>query len=76
MAGEATYWPAELFSDLDRTGPVPLYFQVSRRLESAIHSGTILAGARLENEIAIAQRLGSHAPRSAAPSRRSSTRDC
>lgn len=62
MAGEEPYWPDELFADLDRTGPVPLYYQVSSRLEGAIHSGAIPAGARLENEIAIAQRLGLSRP--------------
>lgn len=62
MAGDETHWPAKLFEDLDRTGPVPLYFQVSSRLERAIHDGTIPAGARLENEIAIAQRLGLSRP--------------
>jgi DNA-binding GntR family transcriptional regulator len=58
----ATYWPDELFADLDRTGPVPLYYQISRRLESAIQSGMIPAGGRLENEIAIVQRLGISRP--------------
>lgn len=62
MPGDEPYWPDELFADLDRSGPVPLYFQVSSRLEGAIHSGTIPAGARLENEIAIAQRLGLSRP--------------
>lgn len=62
MAAEETHWPDELFADLDRTGPIPLYFQVSTRLESAIRTGTIPAGARLENEIAISQRLGLSRP--------------
>lgn len=62
MTAEVTYWPDELFDDLDRTGPVPLYFQVSKRLENAIHSGALPAGARLENEIAIAGRLGLSRP--------------
>ncbi|GGF40466.1 transcriptional regulator [Microbacterium sorbitolivorans] len=62
MAGDETYWPAELFADLERTGPVPLYYQVSTRLERAIKAGTIPAGARLENEIAIAQKLGLSRP--------------
>jgi DNA-binding GntR family transcriptional regulator len=62
MAGDETYWPAELFADLERTGPVPLYYQVSTRLEQAIKAGTIPAGARLENEIAIAQELGLSRP--------------
>jgi DNA-binding GntR family transcriptional regulator len=56
MAGE-TVWPEELFTDLDRTGPMPLYYQVSSRLESAIRSGVIPPGARLENEISIGERL-------------------
>ncbi len=62
MADDRTYWPDELFADLDRTGPVPLYFQVSSRLEAAIHSGAIPPGARLENEISIASRLGLSRP--------------
>lgn len=57
-----THWPAELFADLDRTGPVPLYFQVSTRLEQAIHTGVIPPGARLENEIAIGENLGLSRP--------------
>ena len=62
MAADETHWPAELFADLERTGPVPLYYQVSTRLEQAIKAGTIPAGARLENEIAIAQKLGLSRP--------------
>lgn len=62
MANEETYWPDELFEDLDRTGPMPLYFQVSSRLEAAITSGAIPTGARLENEIAIAKKLGLSRP--------------
>lgn len=61
MRSEAV-WPSELFADLDRTGPMPLYFQVSSRLEAAIRRGAIPTGARLENEIAIAQRLGLSRP--------------
>ncbi|MEV7757805.1 GntR family transcriptional regulator [Microbacterium sp. NPDC089180] len=56
------HWPAQLFDDIDRTGPVPLYFQVSSRLEQAIRSGAIPPGARLENEIAIGERLGLSRP--------------
>ncbi|WP_427870046.1 GntR family transcriptional regulator [Leucobacter luti] len=55
-------WPEGLFADLDRTGPVPLYFQISSRLEQAIREGAIPAGARLENEIAIGERLGLSRP--------------
>ena len=62
MPNEDPVWPDELFHDLDRAGPVPLYFQVSRRLEQAIQSGTIPPGARLENEIEIGRRLGLSRP--------------
>ncbi|KJL24325.1 HTH-type transcriptional repressor YvoA [Microbacterium azadirachtae] len=62
MAGDDAIWPDELFQDLDRTGPVPIYFQISSRLEAAIHDGTIPAGARLENEISIGQHLGVSRP--------------
>ncbi|MBP1326507.1 GntR family transcriptional regulator [Leucobacter exalbidus] len=55
-------WPAELFTDLDRTGPIPLYYQISSRLERAIRVGTIPAGARLENEISIGEQLGLSRP--------------
>ncbi|MGB4135253.1 MAG: GntR family transcriptional regulator [Microbacterium sp.] len=62
MGDDTIYWPDELFADIDRTGPVPLYFQVSTRLQSAIRSGEIPPGARLENEISIAERLGVSRP--------------
>ncbi|HEY9308308.1 MAG TPA: GntR family transcriptional regulator [Microbacterium sp.] len=52
----------DLLADLDRTGPVPLYFQVSSAIEGAIRSGEIPPGARLENEIAIGQRAGLSRP--------------
>ncbi len=52
----------DLLAGLDRTGPVPLYFQVSSAVEQAIRSGAIPPGARLENEIAIGQRLGLSRP--------------
>lgn len=54
--------PTELFLDLDRSGPVPLYHQVASRLEGAIRDQTLPPGARLENEIALAQRLGLSRP--------------
>lgn len=52
----------DLLANLNRTGPVPLYFQVSSAIEQAIRSGVIPPGARLENEIAIGQRLGLSRP--------------
>ncbi|MEH3068239.1 MAG: GntR family transcriptional regulator [Aeromicrobium erythreum] len=47
---------------LDRSSPVPLYFQVAEQLERAIVSGEIGAGERLENEITMAQDLGLSRP--------------
>jgi DNA-binding GntR family transcriptional regulator len=57
-----TVLPSELFMDLERSGPSPLYFQVATRLEKAIGDGTLPAGARLENEIALGTRLGVSRP--------------
>ncbi|MFC9561543.1 GntR family transcriptional regulator [Agromyces sp. NPDC056965] len=54
--------PVELFLDLDRSGPVPLYYQIASRLEQAILDQTLPAGARLENEVALAARLGLSRP--------------
>jgi len=62
MSNVETVWPDELFADLDRSGPIPLYFQISSRLEEAIRSGSIPAGSRLENEIAIGHRLSLSRP--------------
>jgi len=62
MAEQGTIQLDDLLADLDRTGPVPLYFQVSSALEQAIRSGRILPGARFENEIAIGQRVGISRP--------------
>lgn len=59
---ENPVWPDEAFQDLDRNGPIPLYFQVSSRLEEEIRSCRIPAGARLENELSIAERLGLSRP--------------
>ena len=54
--------PVELFMDIDRASPVPLYFQLASRIEHAIGDGTLRPGARLENEIALADRLGLSRP--------------
>lgn len=47
---------------INRTSPVPLYFQVAQHLENAISSGQIPPGTRFENEIALADRLGLSRP--------------
>jgi len=48
--------------DLERSGPIPLYFQISQRLEKAILEGDLPAGSRLENEVALGERLGLSRP--------------
>ena len=53
---------SELSMDLDRSSPVPLYFQVSRRIEAAIEAGELAPGDRLENEISLADRWGLSRP--------------
>jgi len=53
---------ATLFSDLNRNGPIPLYFQVEQRIERAIMDGHLPAGARLENEVALGERLNLSRP--------------
>jgi len=47
---------------VDRSSPVPLYFQVAQRLEQMIESGEMPPGCRLENEIALADQLGLSRP--------------
>ena len=47
---------------VDRSSPVPLYFQVAGRLEQLIESGQMPVGGRLENEVELAGRLGVSRP--------------
>jgi GntR family transcriptional regulator len=47
---------------IDRASPVPLYFQLAQHFESAIKSGALAAGARLDNEVELAERLGLSRP--------------
>jgi DNA-binding GntR family transcriptional regulator len=54
--------PIGVFMDLDRSGPIPLYFQIAQRIEKAILNGNLPAGARLENEVSLAERLGLSRP--------------
>jgi DNA-binding GntR family transcriptional regulator len=51
-----------LLIDLDRSSPVPLYFQVAQELEKAIASGQLGPGAKLPNEISLADKLGLSRP--------------
>lgn len=54
--------PLSVFVDLDRSGPIPLYFQVAQKIEQAILDGTLPAGCRLENEVSLGDRLGLSRP--------------
>ena len=47
---------------IDRGSPIPLWFQVAQHLEQAIASGALAQGSLLDNEIAMAQRLGISRP--------------
>ena len=47
---------------VDRTSPVPLYFQVAQHLEQLIESGELPMGTRLENETDLADQLGLSRP--------------
>lgn len=42
---------------LDRSSPVPLYYQLAQAIETAIRSGELAPGDRFENELALAKRL-------------------
>ncbi len=48
--------------EVDRTSPVPLYYQVASRLQELIEKGEIGVGARIENEVDLAERLGVSRP--------------
>jgi DNA-binding GntR family transcriptional regulator len=48
--------------EVDRTSPIPLYFQVATRLQELIEQGEIGVGARIENEVDLAERLGVSRP--------------
>jgi DNA-binding GntR family transcriptional regulator len=54
--------PLDRLIAIDRTSPVPLYFQVARRLQDLIESGELAPGTRLDNEIALADQLGLSRP--------------
>ena len=43
--------------ELDRSSPVPLYHQIAKAIEGKIEAGELAPGERLENEIALADRL-------------------
>jgi len=43
--------------ELDRSSPVPLYYQLAQAIEAAIRDGDLAPGDRFENELALASRL-------------------
>jgi DNA-binding GntR family transcriptional regulator len=47
---------------LNRSSPVPLYFQLAQHIENEIRSGNLASGDRLENEVKIAEELGLSRP--------------
>lgn len=62
MIQEEKILPLSVFLDLDRRGPIPLYFQVAQRIEKAILDGELPPGSRIENEVALGDRLGLSRP--------------
>src|SRR5262245_22259991 len=51
-----------LFLHLDRSGPIPLYYQIANRMREAIKRGELAAGARIENEQTLVEQLGISRP--------------
>ena len=47
---------------LDRSSPVPLYFQISEPIAQLINSGALPANTRLEDELSMAARLRGETP--------------
>ncbi len=47
---------------VDRSSPVPLYFQVAQHLEDAIHSGAVPTGTLFQNEVDLAASMGLSRP--------------
>jgi GntR family transcriptional regulator len=47
---------------VDRTSPVPLYYQVAQQFEQLIESGQLPPGTKLNNEILLADQLGLSRP--------------
>lgn len=52
----------DLFFNLDRSGPIPMYYQLAKRLREAIESGELPSGAKIDNEVRIAEQLGVSRP--------------
>ena len=61
-AAPASFVVDDVQIDLDRASAVPLYHQLAERLRGAIGDGSMPVGSQLDNELAIAQRLGVSRP--------------
>jgi DNA-binding GntR family transcriptional regulator len=48
--------------ELDRSSPIPLYFQLAQQLEHAVERGDLKPGDRIEPEIQLAERMGLSRP--------------
>jgi GntR family transcriptional regulator len=55
-----TFSPASI--TVDRSSPVPMYYQVAQQLEHAIEAGELAPGTRLDGELAMADQLGVSRP--------------
>jgi DNA-binding GntR family transcriptional regulator len=60
--GKGSRLVTDVVVDLDRSSPVPLYFQVAQQIEQAIQSGHLAPGDRLDNEISLADQYGLSRP--------------
>ncbi|MFG1955443.1 GntR family transcriptional regulator [Micromonospora sp. NPDC048830] len=47
---------------VDRSSPIPLYFQVAEQIEAAINQGVLAPGEKVENEVTLAAELGLSRP--------------
>lgn len=53
---------ADMGGPIDKSSPVPLYFQIAQNLRTAIEDGVLGPGDRLENEVEFSERLGVSRP--------------
>ena len=60
--GVPTALPEDFFLDIDRSSPIPLYYQIASRIEAAIVGGQLPPGSRLENEVSLGDRLNPSRP--------------
>ncbi len=60
--GAAAQWDPARDIEVDSSSPVPLYHQVASQIENAIDAGGLPVGAKLDNEVDLAARLGLSRP--------------